>query len=100
MNNSDPVQGTCEACGCFYDPSNNSRFCCGACENIPGYGQMLKQLSESNHRDRQAVELVLFGHFVELFPNYAWTGPQTAADLMAAEIKTLRKELGSSKGGL
>lgn len=35
---------TCEACG---GPHNHetSRYCCGACENIQGYGRLMQQMS-------------------------------------------------------
>jgi hypothetical protein len=35
----------------------------------------------------------LLARYVEVFPNYAYTDPQCAIDLMAAEIITLREEL-------
>lgn len=34
----------------------------------------------------------LLARYAELFPTYAWTDPQSAVDLMVAEIRTLQKE--------
>ena len=42
----------------------------------------------------RSLSSAVLGRYVETFPNYAWTEPWSAVDLMAAEIKTLRMELG------
>jgi hypothetical protein len=40
----------------------------------------------------------LIARYVEVFPNYAWMDPNSAIDLMTAEIKTLRMELADREG--
>lgn len=44
------------------------------------------------YREKLKREIVIAGHFAELFPNYAYSDELTAIDLMRAEILTLRNE--------
>jgi hypothetical protein len=61
-------------------------------------------MSEQDKSEHHASEYVRLGrlilnHYGSLFPNYAFTDLDSAIDLMAAEITTLRAELKATRKG-
>ena len=62
----------------------------GGARLVPDKNQQRDKIQAQEYR---RVSAILLNRYAGLFPRYVWTDDETAIDLMAAEIKTLRIEV-------